>query len=122
MTEERDAMRIAFVFRSMVFHPADRGLHVLKTRGPAVLGGVSIVDGEPRKLRFGERAEPRRYVSPLARFIKAIFIAATPAAAVDKNRDRVGSVTGRDRSIEQQLFSPNFAVNDIANHLGVDVP
>src|SRR5690242_4422258 len=119
MTEERDSSRVAFVLRGVGLHPADGGLHVFKARGPAVLGSMTVVDGEPGKLGLGERTEPRRDVRALIRFIKTIFVAATPAATVDQNGDWVGCVTRRDRSIEQKLLSVDFAVNNVANHLGI---
>ena len=121
MTEERNSMGVAFVLGGVGLDPANGGLHVFKARWPVVLGGVPIVDGKPGKLRCGEWTEPRRDVRALAWFIKTIFVAAAPASAVDKNGDGVGPVARWDRSIEQKLLSIDFPVNDIANHLGIDV-
>ena len=105
ITEQRDAIRVAFEFRRVRLHPADRGLQIFIAGRPAVRRREPVGDGEVQ-VKFSRERRKHRHDVLLA-------IARHPAAAVDDEHHGKFSIARRNMRVEQQFFAAGFAVLDV---------
>jgi len=118
VAEERDAARVALEFARVGFHPADGGLHIFETGGPAGLKRRAVVEGEPGEAGGGGWLKPRRNVGAITGDIAAGFVAAVPASAVDQDGNGKRAVAVGGAGIEEERGVGGVAVGNVAAEFG----
>jgi len=100
LADKRDAFRIAFILRGVLFDPADGLFHVFDARWIQVLGGQAIVDREP-----GKFASVSGLKSSDISFALSLPLQPPPCTIIAMGKGPAPSGTQASRS---RLSSPTF--------------